>query len=316
MTRPFLALIIAVFTASGAQAQQPLPDPEAAIVEELVVQAREPGPAWWRVVDADTTVWILAVGEDSIPADIAWDRRALERRLTGANSVIVGTRIGLTGGLRDIPALLRARSQLKSKAPMEETLPPALRARFVAARERIGQPARKYAGWQPILAGGQLISDSQRTESTASVTKAILAQAKRRKVKVVDPARYDAIPFMRKALGSLTPDLQHRCLDSAIRDAEAPAARRRAAAQGWARGDVAAALGEPRNYDSCVLLLGGGAELWRRARDDRMAAIVEAMKAPGHSVALIGLRALLAQEGVIQELEAKGFKVLGPGEAE
>jgi hypothetical protein len=311
-----LALAFGLSFLALAAGAQPLPDPEATIVEELVVQAREAGPPWWRVVDADTTVWILAVGENEIPADIAWDRRALERRLTGANSLIVGTRIGLTGGLRDIPALLKARSQLKSKTPMEETLPPALRARFAAARERIGRPAKKYAGWQPILVGGQLISDSQREEKLTSVNKAVLAEAKRRKVKVVDPARYDAVPFIRKALGSLTPDLQHRCLDSAIRDAEAPRARRRAAAQGWARGDVAAALGEPRNYDSCVLLMGGGAELWRRARDDRMAAIVAAMKQPGHAVAIIGLRALIAEEGVIQELEAKGFKVLGPGEAE
>jgi hypothetical protein len=31
-------------------------DPGAVVVEELVVQAKEPGPAWWVVKDGDSTV--------------------------------------------------------------------------------------------------------------------------------------------------------------------------------------------------------------------------------------------------------------------
>src|SRR3546814_9921639 len=55
-----LALMLA--TPAAAQVQiapaQPIPgDPDAVLVEELVVTARLPGPAWWRVSDADTTVY-------------------------------------------------------------------------------------------------------------------------------------------------------------------------------------------------------------------------------------------------------------------
>jgi hypothetical protein len=39
-------------------------DPEANLVEELVVNARLPGPAWWKVSDADTTVYVLGVPAD------------------------------------------------------------------------------------------------------------------------------------------------------------------------------------------------------------------------------------------------------------
>ena len=157
-----------VWTAGPASAQR-LEDPEANIVAELVVQAREPGPAWWKVSDEDSTVYILGVGEDRLPPGVTWDRRFVDRRLKGANSLIVGTRVGLRGGFGDIPALLRLRKQMRSKTPLEASLPEPLRARFVAQRTRIGQPASKYANWKPFLAGLQLLGDAQAGQKGAPV---------------------------------------------------------------------------------------------------------------------------------------------------
>ncbi len=145
-----LAALTVLVCATGATAQA-LPDPEGVLVEELIVRAKEPGPAWWRVKDADTTVWILAA-PDTLPAGVTWDDRYLKRRIAGANQLIIGNRIALKGGLKDIPKRLKARAALKSKSPMEAGLPPELRARFVAQRERIGQPEKRYAGWQPLMA--------------------------------------------------------------------------------------------------------------------------------------------------------------------
>jgi len=316
MKPAILATVLALALAAPAAAQ-PLPDPEGALVAELVVQAAEPGPAWWRVEDEDTTVYILGVADDRLPAGLSWDRRAFERRMTGANSFIVGTRVGLTAKIRDIPALLKVRDRLRSKTPMEETLSPPLRARFVAARERIGQPAKKYAGWTPLIAGEQLVSDVEAKEGAGgSFTAMAVKEAKRRKVKVVDPVRYDGIPFMRQALDSVTPAIQQQCMEGALKDAEAPSGLRRAAAEGWAKGDVAAALREPRSFDRCILLLGGGTELWNRARDDRTAAIADALKTPGHAVAIVNLRQLLAEDGIIVALRRRGLEVQGPNQPE
>ncbi|MBI5941275.1 MAG: TraB/GumN family protein, partial [Caulobacterales bacterium] len=71
----------------------------------------------------------------------------------------------------------------------------------------------------------------------------------------------------------------------------------------------------PRNFDRCLLLLSGGAELWRRQSRDDAAAIAAALKKPGKTVAVIGLRRLLAEDGVLEQLREKGFDVAGPGEA-
>lgn len=298
-------------------AAQPLADPEAHIVEELVVQAREPGPAWWRVEDADTTVWILGLPSESLPADVRWDRRALDRRLTGANSLIDASGVSLRGGVRDIPLLLRVRSRMQSKTPMEAGLPEPLRARFVAARERIGQPAKRYAGWQPFVAGMMLVSDTRgKRRAGTAVDNQVIGEARKRKVPVVEPARYPVAPLVRQAMDGLTPAVQQSCLAGALDDAGAPAGRYATAARAWARGDVAEALSSPRSFDKCFLVLSGGAELWSRATRDHAAAIAAALGKPGHSVAVVGLRALVAEDGVLEQLQARGLKVLGPGEAE
>lgn len=317
-TRIVAAFATFVLAAASAQAQplSGLDDPEANIVAELVVQAKEPGPAWWRVKDADTTVWILGVGDDKVPADLAWDRRALQRRLTGAHTLILGARVNIRGGVRDLPALLRARKQLRSRTPVEETMPEPLRARFVAARERIGRPAARYAGWGQLVAGRMLLADSREERKTVSVSEQIQKEARRRGVRVAMPATYKAGPMMQGALDAATPAVNQACLEGALADIEAPPALGRAAARGWARGDVAAALTEPRGFDKCILLLAGGQSFWRRVVDDQTHAIAQALEKPGHAVAVMSLRQLLAQDGVVARLEARGARVLGPGEAD
>ncbi|MET0272907.1 MAG: hypothetical protein ABW360_07935, partial [Phenylobacterium sp.] len=91
----FLLAVCALALAIPASAQVPISparpdpnDPDAVIVEELVVTARLPGPAWWMVSDADTTVYVM--GAPSLaPSRMAWDRSVFERRLKGANAIIL-----------------------------------------------------------------------------------------------------------------------------------------------------------------------------------------------------------------------------------
>lgn len=308
-----LALTVAALIACGGAASGPADDPEATIVEELVVQAAAPGPAWWRVKDGDSIVYILGAPESPMPPGVTWDRSVVERRLTGANALLMDSSV--TAGLRDLPALLKIRAQLKSKTPLEAGLSPALRARFVAARERLGQPASRYAGWTPLVAGALVYGDSRARKTGWTYTRgAVVQAAKKRRVKVVYAAQYKAVPLARTAIAGLTPAIHQQCLASALDDIETPESRVRASAAGWARGDVAVALTAPRNFDRCLLLLSGGAELWRRQARDDVNAITTALQKPGKSVAVIGLRRLLAEDGVLQQLRAKGLTVAGPGE--
>ena len=105
-----VGLLAAIALTCGTAAAAPIEDPEATVVEALVVQAVEPGPAWWRVSDGDSIVYILGAPESPMPPGVRWDKRTVERRLTGANGLLMGSSI--TAGLRDLPALLKIRAQL------------------------------------------------------------------------------------------------------------------------------------------------------------------------------------------------------------
>jgi len=303
------ALALNWLGAGAAHAQ--LADPEANLVEEVVVKARLPGPAWWRVSDADSVVYIIGGPEGSLPPGMTWNSSVLERRLEGAHTFVGGAsiRVGLSG----VPALLRLRGQLKSKTPLESTLPPELRDRFVAARTRLGQPASRYAGSTPLLAGDQLYDDSREAGKWRSIQKDIEAAAKRRKLKLTSTAHVDGTPFFRTVATSLTPQVHNGCLEAALDDVEAPGRARRAA-QGWADGDLRAALDHPRGFQACLLLMAGGEQIWKRVTRNQTQDVIAALEKPGHGVAVITLRRLMAEDGVLQQLRAAGYQVTGPAD--
>jgi len=85
-----------------------------------VVTGRLPGPAWWRVSDADTTVYVL--GAPSVmPKSLPWDESVLLRRLEGANRVILPFN-QVSVSLLTVPGAAFNLLRLRSRTPYEETL--------------------------------------------------------------------------------------------------------------------------------------------------------------------------------------------------
>ena len=311
-----LVLVLGLFALpAAAQAPQPAEpplDPDEALVEELVVRGRLPGPAWWRVTDADTTVYVLGV-PSLAPKRMQWDRTIFERRLEGANVVVlpfVNVRAKVGGSIGTAINLLR----LKSGGAFEERLDPATRARFIAARSRLGQPAKHYNTSNPLAAGVQLAIDyrdaSQLTNSDPAKLVRYLAQQK--KVKVVEKS-YDLGPQLGGILR--TPAAVGRvCFDEVLAQVEAGPGVTRDAARAWAEGDVAGALQNERTYERCLAVISGGRSYDERTKADEAQAIVDALKTPGHAIVLVPLRPLLAQNGVLERLRTRGFTVKTPGE--
>lgn len=311
-----LGLAAALLLAPAAVAQAPakLDDPEANIVEELVVRPTEGGPAWWRVSDDDTTVYILALPDGRIPPDLKWDTRGLERRLHNSNALVGGAQ-PFRARLRDIPLLFSLRRSLRQKGAMEDDLPEDLRARFVAARERIGKPADRYAHWGPLMAGMLLTLDGRDGPRWKDAEPAVRKVARRQKVAQPHPPAADAAPLLKEFRDGLTPEIQQRCLEAALDDAADGEARAVKAAEGWAVGDIATALTAPRGFEKCFLLLGGGLDAWNLAVKNQADEIAAALEKPGKAVAMVRLRRLLAKGGVIEQLEARGLKVEAPTSA-
>ena len=199
---------------------------------------------------------------------------------------------------------------------MEDGLPPDLKARFLADRARLTNDRRAYSGWTPLAAGLLMVSDFRKQGRLDGFQpgSAIEHLARDKGVKVVPAGAYKAVPLFRAAETGLA-QAGPACLTDALDEIEAGPARETAAAEGWAHGDVAAALSAQRGYEKCLNALPEGADLASKAMTDTAAAITAALAKPGHSVAVVNLRTLLAQDGVLQRLKAQGYRISTPKEA-
>jgi hypothetical protein len=205
------------------------------------------------------------------------------------------------------------RKELKSRAPMEQGLPEALRVRFVAARTRLGKPASRYAGWDAVLDGLILVSDFQGAAHTTTKEPldAVRRAASHAGVRVRPAASFRVVGLLDPAIRNLTPEINQACLAEALDEADAGSGALDAAAAAWARGDVRGVLAGPRGFDACLLLLQGGASFWRQTMGDYADAVAAAIAKPGHAVAAFPIRSLLAEDGVLEQLKARGLEVSG-----
>lgn len=290
-------------------------DSQANLVEELIVNARLPGPAWWKVTDADTTVYVMGVPA-FMPDKLDFDDSVLRRRLDGASILIIGQQpdISILGLLSLIPGRGK---QFIAERPMRETLPPDLRARLEKQLKARGKPATEFDKWKPALAGFVIanrggdnvsISLGKDTDRFRDLAKSKAVAVKPRVKKLDD---YDLIGMV-KSLADAPQPLQELCLDAGLKQAENGLASIRETAEQWAEGQVREVVSAERGYQRCLASTPWIARQFKDGQDDAVGAITSALKKPGKAVAIIELRSLLTEDGVLDRLRAKGFTVVAP----
>lgn len=295
------ALVLTLVAPFDALAQgAPVDDPEATLVSELIVVAPGGGPAWWRVSKGESVIWIMALPATYVPRDTTWDTIVLERRLSGAKAVL-------------LPATVNFKIRGKMDDGVAGTLSPSLAARVARVSASMNRPASRYATPMPAVGVFRLQKDYANWAKLNADTMATI-QAKARRAKVpVRRAKIDGGVLTPADLAPSRPGVAS-CLDSVLDSMEAPVEQYRAAAAGWARGDLRAALGARRDsWSFCengVFVQGTN----RRTIDAQLAAIEQALAQPGKTVAVAGMRQLLAEEGILIRLAAKGYDITYPTE--
>jgi uncharacterized protein YbaP (TraB family) len=306
-----LALIAALALAPVAAHAQ-VDDPEANLVEALVVNAKLPGPAWWKVSDADTTIYILGTLA-ALPKGAAWDTSVLDHRLDGAFALIMPP-VG-RAGITDIPAMLKLRGKLKSDQPLDQAAPE-LAPRLAKVRAQLGKAPDSYDGWSPLGAGVMIGIDYQKVSKLdgGEPERTVQRLARKHKVKARPAGVYKAMPMVKALVKGHSEEAGRLCLEGVLSEVEAGIGATQAAAKAWATGDVRGAIAGPRNFQRCMRSLPGMSDMQQRGTADEVNALAEALKTPGHAVALFSMRGLVAQGGVLDQLRAKGFTVRTPAD--
>jgi uncharacterized protein YbaP (TraB family) len=293
-------------------------DPQADLVEELVVNAKLPGPAWWKVSDADTTVYVLGVPAMT-PSKMDVDDSVLKRRLDGANVLIMGQEADVSV-VRIVALAMGGKRYFISDKPMRQTLPPDLRTRLEARLTAMKEKPDSMDEVKPAFAGFLVANSGDSGNisiSLGGVTERIRDIAKSKDIakrpRIQTLPGYSLIDAI-KTLGTAPQPLQELCLDAGLRQAESGQGGIKVTAERWARGEVRAVVSADRGFSRCLASTPGIARELRDGQADAVKAIGAALNKPGKAVAVIELRSLLAEGGVLEQLRAKGFKVETPGE--
>ncbi|RAK51452.1 TraB/GumN family protein [Phenylobacterium deserti] len=307
----------ALLVGSTPALAQPAPlDPEGVLVEELVVSARLTGPAWWKVSDEDSTVYVMATPALATK-DLTFDTSVLERCLEGAEHLIIGGQIE-PHPVRLMALLMTGRKTFASKEPMSRTLPPELRQRLEARLRAMGAEPDEMDNLKPAFAGFVLANsgdDRFIQIELSGVSRKVEKIARSSKIRDRPRIRkldgYD-LPANLSALAGLPPAQQRACLEDGLRQAESGAGGLREVSQRWAVGDAAFLSQADRGFGRCLANTPRIAGEIRAGIVASTAAIADALKTPGKSVALVEFRPLLAEDGVLDRLRARGFKVETP----
>lgn len=319
---PIAAILLTALSMSTGHAQTGRPaidDPEATVVSDLIVRGPMRGPAWWRVSKGDSVVWILGMPATPTPRDLRWDQAAVKRRLNGARALLLppeGSFIFNAGEAQRQP---RGGKDGWGRIDVATRMPPAIGARFTAARQRMRRPARRYASPAPLLAFFRLNSDyrtANRLEYSASkgAWKAVRELARAERVPEAKPPKIAGRTFTFSDI-ALDRPLVVDCAQAMLTTVETPPQVYRTAAEGWARGDLAVAVSAPREaFGLCEnRLLQQGYS--RKAIAAQADAIEFALTRAGKSVAVVHLRTLLAKDGVLERLAGKGYEIVDPAGA-
>jgi len=127
-------------------------------IEAVEVNAR-PGPAVWHLTRGNSEVWILGtVG--AMPKALDWNKDYLADLLDGPRAILMPPKANI--GIVDIGWFLLMHGSelsLPRGQTLEQSLPDALRARFIAARDATGGDASDYRTDTPIRAAIRLQQD-------------------------------------------------------------------------------------------------------------------------------------------------------------
>jgi hypothetical protein len=322
--RAGLAALAAAGLALAANAQAPPaaePAPAAAdgdsvVVSELTVTAPLLGPALWKVSHGDSEVVILG-GLTPLPHVQTWSSPRLEHALDQSSELLAPP----SGRIPAIEAAGFAIRALAVRQPLgrtlEPSLPPDLRARFVAERESLGLGPGAYAHWKPAAAGFLLIGDFRRKTGLSNEKPAstVAHMADARHVRVRRVANYH-LGALFTSLTRLGEKQQNACLAYELDAIDLEKANARAAAAAWSTGDLKGARAGSSGpvLDRCAALLSSYGAVLEEGTADFTRAIEDALKRPGKAVAVIDLRYLLRANGVLDRLQAEGATISVPKE--
>lgn len=321
-----MLVLLCAIPASLIYAQTPVTDNSGFenSLDEVVVVGVRAGPRMWRVSKGDHVLWLLGV-LDPLPKQLEWQSDQVNAVLAKSQAVLLdGMNVSPDANLfAKVGLYLQWRRLQKNpdKQTLQQILPPDLYARFAALKQRYARNDNDLERLRPILAAGKLYQagiESIGLNARRVVGKAVEKQAKQYGIKPQTIAIKVAEPReLLDTLSKLSTDAEVRCLAATVSRLESDLNVLRERSNAWALGDIAALRGmvDSENRAACwdvITSVPRIKELAERAKREWLSAAEAALEQHQTSLALYGVRELLAADGVLAQFRAAGYEVEGP----
>ncbi len=292
--------------------------------DEVTVVGERPGPEMWKVTSGDHTIWLLGV-LSPLPKHMTWRSSTVEA-VVADSELVIPTRpsVKIAAGPFALIGLYfnwRRTAHLADGKTLREVVPEPLYARFEKLRETYAPHDSSLERLRPIAAAQQLYEKAVSASGLTAdddVESTVLKLARKHKVAVhEDVLTIENPKELLAELRAIPVESELKCFEATVArlETDLPSLRQRAVA--WAVGDVESLRSLPS--ESRRLACWEAVELSPRlrllaeaARAQRARAIDGALAEHGASVALVYIDQLLAPDGLLARLRAKGYVVDGP----
>ena len=314
--------LLAVGLVTSAAAQTSADEP--ATIEEITVVGRYPGPPLWRVTSGERTLWIFGQLMP-VPKGLDWDPRNAERVLDRAGGVIGGPRVSaMTFNPIRMFRLYRAArrlARLPEGTTLADQMPAELYARYTALRARhLPKDDEDDEELRPALAAlrlyGAALDDTGLTMDS-DVGKKIARKMRRSEADEAEVLVETEPETVLEELAKITPAAEIACFASIMTSIETDLEGMKERANAWAIGDVEALkrFDYPDSQGNCLAMLfsvGGLAELRDTLYGQWLSEAESALETYDTSFSVLPMRDLVAADGLLAQLAARGYTVTAP----
>ena len=305
MTPRFLTVLATMLVcATPVQAQIAPPD------SEIVVSAKRSGAPMWTIDTPTGTV--LLVGEiRAIPKSTPWEPERLREATGEASRVILRAAPKFSPG--DVFRLI-FRGGRFTKLPDGRvasdylTQPQRQRLAALEARYKADYDRGSFLMSAFDLLARRLDFDNDTTDDATDI---VQKAANRADIAIVRPERFRGEDLLDN-LAAAAPASHIPCLEAAMAATEAGQPVIEARGDNWRRFDIPAVMANPLEIALNTCWPWADEDLGGEIRDQWTRLIAEAARSEGVTLAVVPLGVLAETQGVLDQLEARGFAVAGP----
>jgi hypothetical protein len=299
------------------------------MLEEVLVTGERPGPGMWRVSKGDHDLWILAT-LDPLPKKMFWRSRLVEKRVSSSQLVLAPPEVMIDIHFFSDPvfrdALTRARKD-PGDLTLTQELPPDIYLRWKSLQTRY-LAHESYEHTRPILAALDLyenaVDQSGLNSDDHNIWRIVARKARSHHVHILAVTvewRRDRASNWIRQFNEIPREEEVACLERTIERLETDLGPMRHRANLWSIGDVEGLLEQtyPDDRFACFETLFSVTK-WReqlkhayaQLSDEWLASVDSALNENESSFAVLPISQLLAADGWLAKLRAKGYSIEDP----